>query len=130
MRTTFDKLGKGLFLKVYRYTIVYYIIFNCGSLTRFSLILEDLYRRSRDMLWTAYTGASLILEKLFSMSSFYYITCLWQSWWTAFGCYHYFREYFPKFQYWCYYILWWTIHMKASIVLEDSFRSSRTPPII
>ena len=44
MRTTFDRCNKGLFLKVHRYTIVYY---NCGSLRKFSLILEN-------MTWSVY----------------------------------------------------------------------------
>ena len=43
MRTTFGRFDEGLFLKVHRYTIAYYIIFNGGSLTKFSLILEDLF---------------------------------------------------------------------------------------
>ena len=44
MRITFDRCNKGLFLKVHRYTIVYY---NCGSLRKFSLILEN-------MTWSVY----------------------------------------------------------------------------
>ena len=48
MRTTFGWFDYGLFLKVHRYTMVYYIIFNCGSLTKFCLILEDLFRRTSD----------------------------------------------------------------------------------
>ena len=78
MRTTFCRFNKGLFLKVHCCTIVYYIIFNCGSLTKFSLILEDLLRRSSGnlifdlWLWTAHTSA---LETLFSRPSFYDISC-------------------------------------------------------
>ena len=34
---------KGHLLKVHRYTIVYYIIFNYGSLIKSSPILEDLF---------------------------------------------------------------------------------------
>ena len=34
MRTTFGMFNKGLFLKVYRYIIVYYTIYNCGLLTK------------------------------------------------------------------------------------------------
>ena len=82
MRTTFTRFDKGLFLKVHRYTIVYYIKLNSGVLTTFSLIrifsegpavchnlIFDIY------LWTAYTRASLFLEKLFSGSRFYDIPC-------------------------------------------------------
>ena len=43
MRITFGRFDKGLFLKVHCYTIVYYIIFNCGSLAKFFLILENLF---------------------------------------------------------------------------------------
>ena len=80
MSTSFTRFDKRLFLKVHCYTIVYYIKFNCGSLTKFSLILEGLFLRSCDMAfdfqqWTTYTGPSLILEKLFSRSSFYHIAC-------------------------------------------------------
>ena len=68
-------------MKIYRYSIFYYI-FNCGLLKKFPSILQDLFRTSNGMpylnfhlqLWTAYTGTSLILEKLFSTSSFH-MTC-------------------------------------------------------
>ena len=42
MKTIFGRFDKGLFLKVYRYTKVYYIIFNYGSLKKYFLILGDL----------------------------------------------------------------------------------------
>ena len=78
MRTTFDRFDKILFLKVHRYTIVYYVTFNCGSLTKSSLILEDLFLKVHwyaiswflifncgPLIWV------LIFESLFSRSSFY-----------------------------------------------------------
>ena len=75
MKTIFGRFDKGILLKVHRSTIIYYIIFNCGSLAKYSLILEDLFFIFDLYLWTAYTNASLILEKFFSRSSFYDITC-------------------------------------------------------
>ena len=76
MRATFRSFDKGFFLKVHRYTVVYYIIFNCGSLTKFSLILENLFRRSSSIpQFEFWSGASLILRKLFSRSSFYDVVC-------------------------------------------------------
>ena len=80
MRTTFDRFNKEYFLKVHCYTIVYHVIFNCGSITKSSLILEDLFCRSSGMahfdfwslivdhLWRCFTD----LEKLFSWSSFFW----------------------------------------------------------
>ena len=44
MRTTFGRFCRELFLKVHCYTIINY----CGSLTKFSVILEDLFRSSRE----------------------------------------------------------------------------------
>ena len=45
----FTRFNKGFFQKIHRYTIVYYIMLNFGTLTIFSLILEDFFRRSRGM---------------------------------------------------------------------------------
>ena len=45
MRTTFGRFDKGPSL----HHSLYYIIFNCGSLTKFSLISGDLFRRSSGM---------------------------------------------------------------------------------
>ena len=69
MSITFGRFDKGLFS---------WIAYFCGSLTKFSLILEDLLYA---IIWFLIfnsgprTGASLILEKLFSRSSFYDIAC-------------------------------------------------------
>ena len=41
--------------------------------------------------------------------------------------YYYFRKYFQKFQYWCYYIQLWTTDMDTSLVVEDCFRSPWPP---
>ena len=38
-----------ILIKVHHNTIVYYIIFKCRSLTKFSLISEDLFQRSSGM---------------------------------------------------------------------------------
>ena len=83
MRTTFGRFDKRLFLKVHRDTIVYYFILNSGSLTKFSLILEDSPKAQQYTIILILifincgplTGASLILEKLFSGSSFYDLAC-------------------------------------------------------
>ena len=42
---TFGRFGKGLFLKVCSHTIIYY----CGLLINFFLILEDLFQSSNGM---------------------------------------------------------------------------------
>ena len=112
MRTTFGNFDEGLFVKVHHYTIVYYIIFNCGLLTKFSLFLEDFFEVPvvchnlifDFWLWTAYTGVSLILEKLFSSSSFYGI--------------YYFS------------ILTSGPHLDVTITSENIFRSSNIDAII
>ena len=80
MRTTFGRFNKGLFLKVHRCTMVYYIIFNCELLTKFQRIFFEGPAVSHNLIfdlqsWTAYTDVSLILEKIFSTSIFYYIVC-------------------------------------------------------
>ena len=86
MRTTFARFDIGPFLKVHRYTIVYYTILNCGLLTKlwiFPNFWRTFFKGSvvcHNMifnlyLWTGYTGASLILEKLVSRSNFYDIAC-------------------------------------------------------
>ena len=86
MRSTINRLDKGLFLTVHRYTIVYCIIINCRLLIKFCLIFENLFQRSSGMQWFDFwslivdlcgpnTGAFLILAKLFSRSSFYGMAC-------------------------------------------------------
>ena len=69
MKATFGKFNKGLLLKVHRYTIAYYqVIFNCGSLAKYFLNLEDLFQRS--------TIFFLIFDfGRYSRSSFYGIPC-------------------------------------------------------
>ena len=80
MRTTFGRFNKGLFLKVHRCTMVYYIIFNCELLTKFQRIFFESPAVSHNLIfdlqsWTAYADVSLILEKIFSTSIFYDIIC-------------------------------------------------------
>ena len=43
MQFSVSSFDKGLFLKVDRNSIVYYVIFNCGSLKKSSLVLGDLF---------------------------------------------------------------------------------------
>ena len=110
MRITFDRFDKELFLKVHHYTIVYHIIFNCGLLIKFSLILEYLFRRSSGM--PQFDLLSLIvdcligcfMDKLFSRSSFYDTVC--------------------------FSILASGPHLDATITSENTFRSSCVDAII
>ena len=64
MQTTCGRFDKWPFLKVDRYTIVCYIIFNCGSLTKFSLIFEDVFRSSSGILF--FDFLTLTVDPLFS----------------------------------------------------------------
>ena len=80
MRTTFSRFDKGAFLKIHCYTIVIrsYLIVDRSQIFFYNFrgLLSKLLRYA--IIWflifncgpTAYTGASLILEKLFSRNSF------------------------------------------------------------
>ena len=85
MRTTFSRFDKGAFLKIHCYTIVIrsYLIVDRSQIFFYNFrgLLSKLLRYA--IIWflifncgpTAYTGASLILEKLFSRNSFNDIAC-------------------------------------------------------
>ena len=135
MRTTFTRFDKGLLLKVHRYTIVYYLKINCRSLTiRGSFPKVQRYAIIWFLIFNCGPLIRLILEKLFSSSSFHDRACslilasgphldatntseniLKRSSINAviFDC-----------------LFHRTLYMDASYALKDLFGRSRIPPII
>ena len=115
MRTTFGRFDKELFMKVHRYSIVYCNIFDCGSLTKFFLILEGLFpQRSSGM--PQFDFWSLIVN----------LFLLWKAFLN-------FGEAFQQVQF-----LWNSLffnpssgpHLDATIISENIFKSSSIDAII
>ena len=108
-RATFSKFDIGLFPRVHRYTRVYYIIFNCGLLTKFSLIFPKV--QGYPIIWfltfncQPLTRVLLLFQKNFSVGPVF-ITLA------------------------CFSILASGTHLDATITSENILRSSSIDAII